>query len=176
MNEKLRNHPLNGIGLDALLGDLVREYGWDILAEQLPISCFKNYPSFDSSIKFLRKTEWARERLEDLYLYKYLQYPLPQGVERKSAPRNRIIDDERLATTPFKISLGDPEFFADPKSPKSRFKPQSGSRRKPAAGSRKPTQAKPDSYRKRADQADRKPAADSNAEVGADPWAKWRKD
>jgi len=59
MNEKLKNHPLNGIGLDALLGDLVREYGWDILAEQLPISCFKNYPSFKSSVKFLKRTEWG---------------------------------------------------------------------------------------------------------------------
>jgi uncharacterized protein (DUF2132 family) len=60
---------LHGITLEALLTRLVDHYGWDGLAQQVDINCFVNEPSVKSSLKFLRKTPWARAKVEDLYLH-----------------------------------------------------------------------------------------------------------
>ena len=60
--------PLHGITLESLLTRLVAHYGWDGLARKIDINCFTNDPSIKSSLKFLRKTPWARERVEALYL------------------------------------------------------------------------------------------------------------
>lgn len=60
--------PLHGITLESLLNRLVAHYGWDGLARQIDIKCFTNDPSIKSSLKFLRKTPWARQRVEELYL------------------------------------------------------------------------------------------------------------
>jgi len=114
MNEKFKNHPLNGVKLEDVLGELLRHYGWEILADQINLNCFKSHPSFASSIKFLRRTEWARERLEAFYLYRFKQYPLPDEEQHKFPPRNRIFDQAPLADSPAEIELGDGEFFDDP--------------------------------------------------------------
>ncbi len=60
--------PLHGITLQALLTELVDHYGWETLAARISINCFKSDPSIKSSLKFLRKTPWAREKLEQFYL------------------------------------------------------------------------------------------------------------
>lgn len=62
------NNPLHGITLQTLLTELVDYYGWDYLAEQVEIRCFMFDPSIKSSLKFLRKTQWARDKVEALYL------------------------------------------------------------------------------------------------------------
>ncbi|MGB5172911.1 VF530 family DNA-binding protein [Eudoraea sp.] len=62
------NNPLHGIKLAAILDSLVEEYGWERLAMKININCFKNNPSLKSSLKFLRKTPWARDKVERLYL------------------------------------------------------------------------------------------------------------
>lgn len=65
-----REHPndlLHGVTLEAMLTRLVDEYGWDDLASRVRINCFANDPSIKSSLKFLRKTPWARKKVEDLY-------------------------------------------------------------------------------------------------------------
>lgn len=62
------NNPLHGHTLASILDELVAHYGWEELAERVPINCFKNEPSVKSSLTFLRKTPWARERVEGLYL------------------------------------------------------------------------------------------------------------
>jgi uncharacterized protein (DUF2132 family) len=62
------NNPLHGITLEAILVALVERYGWAGLAESIPVNCFVKDPSIKSSLKFLRKTPWAREKLENLYL------------------------------------------------------------------------------------------------------------
>jgi len=54
--------------LEAILTALLSHYGWDGLAERIPVNCFKNDPSIKSSLKFLRKTPWARDKVEALYL------------------------------------------------------------------------------------------------------------
>jgi uncharacterized protein (DUF2132 family) len=62
------NNPMHGITLEKLLTYLVDYYGWDTLGQMIDIKCFKNDPSIKSSLKFLRRTPWARKKVEDLYL------------------------------------------------------------------------------------------------------------
>ena len=62
-------NPLHGLTLERLLTDLVDYYGWEGLAERIPLRCFAQQPSINSSLKVLRKTPWAREKVEGLYLY-----------------------------------------------------------------------------------------------------------
>ena len=68
MNNTVQKHSLDGITLEAILTKLVEQYGWEGLAQQLSIRCFELDPSIKSSLKFLRKTPWAREKLEQIYL------------------------------------------------------------------------------------------------------------
>ena len=63
----MSNDPLHGITLERMLNDLVKEYGWDDLAFRIKINCFSNDPSIKSSLKFLRKTDWARNKVKILY-------------------------------------------------------------------------------------------------------------
>ncbi|HWV18354.1 MAG TPA: VF530 family protein [Rhodocyclaceae bacterium] len=62
------NNPLHGITLERIVTELVDHYGWDALARRIDINCFKSDPSVKSSLKFLRRTPWAREQVEQLYL------------------------------------------------------------------------------------------------------------
>ena len=60
-------NPLHGITLETMLKQLVNKYGWDGLAKRIRINCFKKNPNFKSSLTFLRKTPWARSKVEELY-------------------------------------------------------------------------------------------------------------
>ncbi|CEN55972.1 VF530 family DNA-binding protein [Candidatus Methylopumilus turicensis] len=62
------NNPLHGITLEAIVTKLLDYYGWDGLADRIPVNCFMSDPSIKSSLKFLRKTPWARDKVEALYL------------------------------------------------------------------------------------------------------------
>tara|TARA_B110000879_G_scaffold86197_1_gene118952 strand:+ start:645 stop:878 length:234 start_codon:yes stop_codon:yes gene_type:complete len=62
------NNPLHGITLETTVTELVAHYGWEGLEKAVPINCFSHDPSIKSSLTFLRKTPWARERVEGLYL------------------------------------------------------------------------------------------------------------
>jgi uncharacterized protein (DUF2132 family) len=62
-------NPLHGITLETMLGELVAGYGWEGLAEQVALRCFTTDPSIKSSLKLLRKTPWARDKIESLYLF-----------------------------------------------------------------------------------------------------------
>ena len=61
--------PLHGVTLEMIMHYLTAHYTWPQLADQIPVNCFKSNPSIQSSLKFLRKTPWARKRVEDLFLY-----------------------------------------------------------------------------------------------------------
>ncbi|QSI78370.1 VF530 family DNA-binding protein [Niveibacterium microcysteis] len=62
------NNPLHGLTLETILTQLVERYGWEELGLLIPVRCFQHEPSIKSSLKFLRRTQWARERVEALYL------------------------------------------------------------------------------------------------------------
>jgi uncharacterized protein (DUF2132 family) len=68
MSSEQPRNPLHGVTLEAMLEQLVARHGWDGLAREIDIRCFTHDPSIKSSLKFLRKTPWARAKVEALYL------------------------------------------------------------------------------------------------------------
>ena len=68
MGNEQPNNPLHGVTLETIVTRLEEHYGWDRLAERIDINCFKSDPSIKSSLKFLRKTQWARDKVESLYI------------------------------------------------------------------------------------------------------------
>lgn len=68
MTDPGRRDPLHGVTLERLLKRLVEKYGWEDLGDRIKLKCFSNEPSISSSLKFLRKTPWARQKVETLYL------------------------------------------------------------------------------------------------------------
>jgi len=68
MSNNQENNPLHGITLEKVVTRLVEYYGWEGLAQRININCFKSGPSIKSSLKFLRKTQWARDKVESLYV------------------------------------------------------------------------------------------------------------
>jgi uncharacterized protein (DUF2132 family) len=68
MSQDQPNNPLHGITLEQVVTTLVEKYGWEELADRIRINCFKSDPSIKSSLKFLRKTQWARDKVELLFI------------------------------------------------------------------------------------------------------------
>ncbi len=68
MSKDQLNNPLHGVTLEMAVTRLVDRYGWDGLAQRIDINCFKSDPSIKSSLKFLRKTQWARSKVESFYV------------------------------------------------------------------------------------------------------------
>jgi uncharacterized protein (DUF2132 family) len=68
MTQAQPNNPLHGVTLEAILDHLVDRYGWKEMGRRIKIRCFTDNPSIQSSLKFLRKTPWARKKVENLYL------------------------------------------------------------------------------------------------------------
>ena len=68
MSEQQVNNPLHGVTLEKIVNSLVEHYGWDELGTRIDIRCFNSDPSVKSSLKFLRRTSWARKKVERLYL------------------------------------------------------------------------------------------------------------
>lgn len=73
-------NPLHGLTLEAIVTALVAHYGWEGLGQRIPVRCFTSDPSVASSLKFLRKTPWAREKVEGLYLF------MLREIRRKMLP------------------------------------------------------------------------------------------
>ncbi|CAG9297215.1 VF530 family protein [Celerinatantimonas diazotrophica] len=73
MKPEQPNNPLHGLTLEKILTRLVEHYGWDGLYQKIKVNCFGHDPSIKSSLKFLRKTQWARSKVEDLYLATFVK-------------------------------------------------------------------------------------------------------
>jgi len=148
MIEDQDNNPLHGVKLKDLLTEIVDQYGFEILAEQININCFKSNPSITSSLKFLRKTQWARDKVEAFYLYKYKGLPKPSDDQFVLPPRDRSINTDVEKSSPTDISLGEREFHDDPESG-------------------------PRPFNKKQSRRNVKPSSNLEKE-SADPWGKWR--
>ncbi|MBL8968302.1 MAG: DUF2132 domain-containing protein [Spirochaetaceae bacterium] len=85
MQEGHEKDPLHGVTLEAMLETLIAKYGWPGLAEYVPINCFMSDPSLKSSLTFLRRTPWARAKVEALYLGK-LRKPRPPRKPKSAGP------------------------------------------------------------------------------------------
>lgn len=77
--------PLHGVTLKAMVEHLVERYGWPGLGERITIRCFTHDPSVNSSLKFLRKTPWAREKVESLYLHS-VRHPRKTAAPKPEEP------------------------------------------------------------------------------------------
>ncbi len=68
MSNEQPNNPLHGLSLEKIVTRLVEHFGWNGMYDRVRVNCFKNDPSIKSSLKFLRKTQWARDKVEALYI------------------------------------------------------------------------------------------------------------
>ena len=80
---KQPRNPLHGLTLEAIVTALAAHYGWAGLGERIPLRCFTSDPSVASSLKFLRKTPWAREKVESLYLFMLRDQRRQQSVAQR---------------------------------------------------------------------------------------------
>ena len=121
MNEDInyQNNPLHGVSLKNLLTEIVDHYGYDILYAYLNLNCFKTNAAIDSSVKFLKKTDWAREKVESFYLYEYKRLPLPAAGQLELSPRDRIVPEGQVPGEPAELSLEDAERLREKRAKKS---------------------------------------------------------
>ncbi len=105
MSEQYFNNPLHALKLEVLLTELVDFYGWEILAAALNFNCFRTNPTMVGSLKFLRKTEWARHKLEAFYLYRFKHLPRPDDKQFALPPRDRIIPEDQTPGEPIVLTL-----------------------------------------------------------------------
>jgi len=113
------NNPLHGVGLQSLLIEIVDQYGFEILFAYLNINCFKTNPCIDSSVKFLKKTDWAREKVEAFYLYEFKNLPRASSKQFLIPPRDRIIPKEQSPGNPKELSFEDADRLREKRAIKS---------------------------------------------------------
>lgn len=89
MIEEQQNNPLHGLKLESMITELVDFYGWKILYAALKLGCFNTNPTVEACITFLKKTEWAREKVENFYLYRFKRMPKAIGEQFELKPRER---------------------------------------------------------------------------------------
>ncbi len=160
-----RNNPLHGVSLKNLLTEIVEHYGFKILYAYLNINCFRTNPSIDSSLKFLKKTEWARQKVEEFYLYKFKNLPAASGEQLELPPRSRIVQEGITPGKPAELSLEDAEQLSERRARKSA---EWDERAKPRPGRSK-------SHAEQNDDREPSDTLSSSVESDLDPWAKWRK-
>ena len=121
MNDEIdyKNNPLHGVGLESLLIEIVDYYGFNILFAYLNINCFKSNPSIASSVKFLKKTDWAREKVEGFYLYQFKRLPRASVEQFELPPRDRIVPEGQVPGEPAELSLEDAERLREKTAKKS---------------------------------------------------------
>ncbi|WP_299205079.1 VF530 family DNA-binding protein [uncultured Amphritea sp.] len=177
MNDEInyKNNPLHGLGLKELLTQIVDHYGFEILYAYLNINCFKTNPSIESSVKFLKKTDWAREKVEIFYLYKFKNLPRVSSEQFALSPRDRVIPEGQTPREPAELSLEDAERMREKQALKAAEHGKTKSYRssKPGGYSSKQENARDKQERWK---PERKPSASTGASSdNDDPWAKWRK-
>jgi len=151
-----QNNPLHGVSLKQLVTEIAQHYGFKILHAYLNINCFANNPSVDSAVKFLKKTDWAREKVEAFYLYQFKSLPRASAEQFELPPRDRIVPPDQQPGPPAELSLEDAERLREKRARKAASFDRE---RAPRGGG-----GRRDSNR-----------AGTSATDSADPWAKWRK-
>lgn len=180
MNDEIdyTNNPLHGLSLKNLLIEIVDHYGFEILFAYLNINCFKTNPSIASSVKFLKKTTWAREKVEAFYLYEFKSLPKVSSEQFSLSPRDRIIPEDQAPGEPTELSLEDAEQLRVKRVTKAAAYNQ-GTRQHTDSGKHYGVQQgrhadNRDNNRYEKSEHESLNSADSAAEEYEDPWAKWR--
>ena len=102
--EEQQNSPLQGVSAETMLTELVEFYGWKILYAALGLKCFKIQPTIPSSLTFLKKTEWARNKVEGFYLYRFKRMPKDRD-QFDLKPRERGFPDGVEPRDPIPLTL-----------------------------------------------------------------------
>ncbi|MBW8186336.1 VF530 family DNA-binding protein [Shewanella nanhaiensis] len=105
MIEEQKNNPLHGLKLEVMLTELVDFYDWKILYAALRLECFNLNPSHEACLKFLKKTEWARERVESFYLYRFKRMPKGSSAQFELKPRERGFADGIVPRKPETLTI-----------------------------------------------------------------------
>lgn len=116
MTINYHNNPLHGTSLETLVTELVEHYGFEVLYAYLSINCFNKRPSIASSVKFLKQSDWAREKVESFYLYMYKNLPRASDSEYAKPPRDRIVPDGDRPRRPKVLSVEDAQKRKDAKA------------------------------------------------------------
>ena len=119
------NNPLHGVSLENVLKELVNHYGWEILFAYLNLNCFKTNPSIASSLKFLKKTEWAKNKVEGFYMYQYKSLPKADAKQFELPPRDRIVPAHQKPGKPAELSFEDAERLREKRARKARMRSSS---------------------------------------------------
>lgn len=114
------NNPLHGLKMETLLNEIVDQYGFELLDAYLNINCFRKKPSIASSIKFLKKTDWAREKVEAFYMYQYKGLPKADDEQFLLPPRERMVPINAQVKEPADLSFEDAERLRAKKAIKTR--------------------------------------------------------
>jgi len=114
------NNPLHGLKMETLLNEIVDQYGFELLDAYLNINCFRKKPSIASSIKFLKKTDWAREKVEAFYMYQYKGLPKADNEQFLLPPRERMVPINAQVKEPADLSFEDAERLRAKKAIKTR--------------------------------------------------------
>ncbi|SET01208.1 VF530 family protein [Thalassotalea agarivorans] len=142
--EQYQNNPLHGQSLEKIVTELVEHYGFDILSAYLNLNCFKNNPSVKASTKFLKKTDWARHKVESFYLYQFKSLPRASDEQFELPPRDRIIPMDQKAGEPKELSLEDAERLREKRMRKAQQRDRGNKRgRSNSRRSEKPLPADP---------------------------------
>ncbi len=169
------NNPLHGVGLKTVLHELVTHYGFDILDAYLNLNCFKTNPSLPASEKFLKKTDWAREKVELFYLYQYKNLPKVSSEQFKLPPRERIVPAHQKPSEPAVLSIEDGEGLQDKRSKNAANRNSyEGERKAGRKGSNKEyyerRNAKHDQHYNSSDESD-----ESKPAPAEDPWGNFKR-
>ena len=178
MNDEInyQNNPLHGVSLKNLLIELIDHYGFEILFAYLNIQCFKVNPSIDSSIKFLKKTDWAREKVEIFYLYEFKNLPRASSEQFLLPPRDRIIPEGQKPGVPAELSFEHAEQLREKRAKKAAARDQKDGHRPRKSGSSPQGRYSrgDDSHRSRTSSPKLSDSQDASEQGAIDPWGKWK--
>lgn len=169
------NNPLHGVGLKSMLTELVDHYGFDILYAYLNINCFKTNPSIASSAKFLKKTDWAREKVEVFYLYQFKNLPKVSSEQFALPPRERIVPPHQKPREPAELSLEDAAIVNEKRAKKAADRDQNtGARRGSSRAYNEQRNAGFNKSPRKSDPWWDDKKSSSGSRKAADPWGNWK--
>lgn len=176
MNDEInyKNNPLHGVSLKNVLIELVDHYGFEILFAYLNVNCFKTNASVDSSVKFLKKTDWAREKVEAFYLYQFKNLPKASYEQFQLPPRVRVIPADQTPGEPAELSLEDAEVLREKSAVKAAAYDSGASKKysgQPKGG--RSNNRNDESFRKHDSKSSE--CLDSSVDTSFDPWGNFKK-
>ena len=170
-----KSNPLNGVGLKNLLIEIVGHYGFQILFAYLNINCFKTNPSIESSVKFLKKTDWAREKVEAFYMYEFKNLPKASSEQFLLPPRDRIVPSDQTPGTPAELSLEDAEQLGEERAEKAAAWDLDAGHRSGKSSSAQQNKRSSERDNNHSKDDDELPESTRRADEGdTDPWANWK--